>query len=125
MSLVAGIVAVITLYLLLQLLRKADPAVLARGLKIGGGIVSLAVAAFVGLRGQIAVAIPLGLFGAGLLGWAPFSAGLPGLGGWGGSAGPASRVRSAFLDMSLEHRTGRLTGQIIAGEHAGHALDEF
>src|SRR5262245_43903014 len=102
MSLVAGIVAVVTLYLLLQVLRNTNPAVLARGLKIGGGIVCLAVAAFVGVRGELAVAIPLGLFGAGLLGWSPFGAGgfsIPGFNfpGWGSqrSSGQTSRVRSA------------------------------
>src|SRR5512139_3748471 len=100
MSLVAGIVAVATLYLLLQLLRNANPAVLARGLKIGGGIVSLAVAAYVGIRGELPVAIPLALFGAGLLGWSPFGAGGFSIPGWGSqrSSGQTSRVRSGFLD---------------------------
>ena len=71
-TLIAGAVAVILLYSLLQMLRAANPVVLARAIKIGGGVVSLAVAAFVGLRGELAVAIPLGIFGAGLLGWSPF-----------------------------------------------------
>jgi hypothetical protein len=127
MALVAGIVAIITLYLLLQVLRAANPAVLARGIKIGGGIVSLAIAAFVGVRGEFAVAIPLGIFGAGLLGWSPFGAGGFSIPGWGSqrSSGQASRVRSAFLDMTLDHDSGGLNGQIIAGEHAGRSLDEF
>ncbi len=127
MTLVAGIVAVITLYLLLQVLRNANPAVLARGMKIGGGIVTLAIAAFVGVRGEFAVAIPLGIFGAGLLGWSPFGAGGFSIPGWGSkrSSGQASRVRSAFLDMSLDHDSGNLNGQIIAGDHAGRSLDEF
>ena len=125
MALIAGIIAVVTLYLLLQLLRNTSAAVLARGVKIGGGIASLAVAAFVGVRGNLAVAIPLGVFGAGLLGWAPFGGfGVP---GWGSqrSPGQTSRVRSGFLDMTLEHDSGRLSGQIIAGDHAGRSLDEF
>ena len=94
MTLIAGIVAVITLYLALQLLRNTNPAALARGVKIGGGIVSLAVAAFVGARGELAVAIPLGIFGAGLLGWSPFGAGGFSIPGWGSqrSSGQASRV---------------------------------
>lgn len=127
MSLIAGIIAVITLYLLLQVLRKANPAVLARGLKVGGGIVSLAAAAFIGVRGNLAVAIPLGVFGAGLLGWAPFGAGGLGIPGWGSqrSSGQTSRVRSACLDMSLDHDSGNLSGRIIAGEHAGRSLDDF
>jgi len=73
-TLIAGAVAVIVLYLLLQMFRAANPAVLARAVKIVGGVLSLAVAAYTGLRGELAVAIPLGIFGAGLLGWSPIGA---------------------------------------------------
>lgn len=128
-TLIAGAVAVLLLYLLLQMFRAANPAVLARAIKIVGGVVSLAVAAFTGLRGELAVAIPLGIFGAGLLGWSPFgTSGFGSLGGlFGGtrSAGQSSRVRSQFLDMQLDHDSGRLAGQIIAGPNAGRFLDEF
>ena len=72
LTLVAGVIAVLVLYLLLQMFRAANPAALARALKIFGGVVSLVVAAFIGIKGGLAIAIPLGLFGAGLLGWAPF-----------------------------------------------------
>ena len=124
MTLIAGIVAVVTLYLVLQLLRKANPTVVARGVKIGGGIAALGVAAFVGIRGELAVAIPLGIFGAGLLGWSPF--GTPGFfSRTQQSSGQTSRVRSQFLDMVLDHDTGNLNGQIVAGEHQGRSLDEF
>src|SRR2546430_2210249 len=70
-TLIAGVVAVVVLYLLLQMFRAANPAVLARAVRLSGGILSLAVAAYTGLRGELVVAIPLGLFGAGLLGWTP------------------------------------------------------
>jgi DnaJ domain len=128
-TLIAGTVAVIVLYLLLQMFRAANPAVLARAIKIGGGVVSLAVAAFVGLRGELAVAIPLGIFGAGLLGWAPF--GSIGFGGIfsgfnsGRSAGQRSQVRSQFIEMMLDHDTGQLAGRFVAGANVGHSLDEF
>jgi len=133
-TLIAGAVAVFVLYSLLQMFRAANPAVLARAVKIVGGIVALAVAAFTGLRGELAVAIPIGIFGAGLLGWSPFGgSGFNPLGGFGGmfrgsgarSAGQASRVRSQFLDMQLDHDSGELKGQIVAGPSAGHSLDEF
>jgi DnaJ-domain-containing protein 1 len=130
-TLIAGAVAVITLYLLLQMFRSANPAMLARALKIGGGVAALAVAAFTGLKGELAVAIPIGIFGAGLLGWSPFTTtGFGNIGGlFGGGAarspGQASRVRSQFLDMRLDHDSGQLTGQIVAGPHAGRGLDEF
>ena len=131
-TLIAGAVAVILLYSLLQMFRAANPAVLARAVKIGGGVVALAVAAFTGLRGELAVAIPIGIFGAGLLGWSPMGAsGFNYIGGmFGGagarrSAGQASQVRSQFLDMRLDHDSGELSGRIVAGAHAGHSLDEF
>ena len=131
-TLIAGVVAVVLLYSLLQMFRAANPVVLARAIKIGGGIVLLAVAAFTGLRGELAVALPIGIFGAGLLGWSPFGA--SGFGNIGGmfaglsarrSQGQTSRVRSQFLDMTLDHDSGGLGGQIVAGPHAGRSLDEF
>ena len=131
-TLIAGAVAVVVLYSLLQMLRAASPVVLARAIKIGGGVLALAVAAFTGLRGELAVAIPLGIFGAGLLGWSPFgTSGFGSIGGmFGGagarrSSGQASQVRSRFLDMSLDHDSGELNGNVIAGPHAGHSLGEF
>ena len=130
-TLIAGVVAVILLYSLLQMFRAANPVILARVIKIGGGVVALAVAAFTGIKGELAVAIPLGIFGAGLLGWSPFGAsGFSNIGGmFGGgsqrSTGQTSKVRSQFLDMTLDHDSGQLAGQIVAGPHAGHSLDEF
>jgi hypothetical protein len=62
-----------------------------------------------------------------LLGWAPFGNAGFGIPGWGSgkSSGQTSRVRSSCLNMELDHDTGRLTGEIIAGAHAGRSLDEF
>ena len=129
-TLIAGIVAVVVLYLLLQMFRAANPVVLARAIKIAGGVLSLAVAAYTGLRGELAVAIPLGIFGAGLLGWSPFGpGGFSNIGGiFGGtqrSSGQASRVRSQFLEMTLDHDSGELSGRIVDGPNAGRSLDEF
>jgi hypothetical protein len=130
-TLIAGAVAVILLYSLLQMFRAANPVVLARTIKIGGGVVALAVAAFTGIKGELAVAIPLGIFGAGLLGWSPFgTSGFSSIGGLFGSRtkrspGQSSEVRSRFLDMTLDHDSGELAGRIVDGPHAGRALDEF
>jgi hypothetical protein len=131
-TLIAGAVAVIVLYMLLQMFRAANPAVLARAIKIAGGVVALAVAAFTGVKGELAVAIPLGIFGAGLLGWSPFGmpnfpniAGMFGGAGAQRSPGQTSRVRSQFLDMTLDHDSGELDGEILAGPYAGRHLGEF
>ena len=81
----------------------------------------IGLGAFVGLRGNIEAGIGIGLFGLGLLGWSPFGAGLfqravktP---------GQVSRVRSAFLEMELEHDSGAMRGRILAGRHEGVPLD--
>jgi hypothetical protein len=131
-TLIAGVVAVIVLYSLLQMFRAANPVVLARAIKISGGVVALAVAAFTGIRGELAVAIPLGIFGAGLLGWSPFGgSGFGTIGGlFGGASGQrspgrTSRVRSQVFEMTLDHDSGALSGQIVAGPNAGHSLEEF
>ncbi len=127
-TLILGLVAFLFLYLLLQLLRAANPAVLARAIRLAGGIIALAVAAFVGIKGEVAIALPLGIFGATLLGWSPsltsffgklFSTGTQSAGGH------TSQVRSQFLDMILDHDSGRLGGWILVGPDAGRSLDDF
>jgi hypothetical protein len=134
MTLIAGAVAVLVLYLLLQMYREANPAVLARALKIAGGTVALATSIFLALRGQVVGTVLLGLFGAGLLGWSPLGGeagsdkfGILGkiFGAWLRPTGPQSRVRSQYLDMTLDHQSGELQGRIVAGPYAGRALDSF
>jgi len=129
-TLIAGIVAVALLYAALNVIKGADPKWLAKIIRGGGGVLTLAAAAFVGAKGELAVAIPLAVFGAGLLGWSPFGAQLGSA--WGNygpkawkSQGQKSQVRSQFIEMTLDHDTGALDGRIIAGPEAGRVLDEF
>jgi hypothetical protein len=56
------------------------------------------------------------------LGWLPWS--MPGFADrTQKSAGQVSRVRSAFVEMELDHDTGAMRGRILAGRHEGAALD--
>jgi DnaJ domain len=101
---------------------KVNPHTAAIVLKTGGGVGALVIAVFLGLRGRLDVAIPLGLTGLGLLGWLPWS--IPGFGArTQKSSGQVSRVRSAFVEMELEHDTGAMRGRILAGPHEGKSLD--
>jgi hypothetical protein len=105
---------------------KADPKQVARLLRKMGGGLALIFAAFLVFRGEIAVAVPVGLFGFGLLGWGP-----GGGFGWPASfgartqksTGQASQVRTAFLEMQLDHDSGAMHGRILAGRFEGVALD--
>lgn len=129
-TLIAGIVAVALIYAALNIVKGADPKFLARLIKTGGGVVTLAFAAFIGVRGELAVAIPIAIFGAGLLGWSPFGASIGSA--WGNwtagarkSSGQKSEVRSKFIQMTLDHDTGLLEGRLTAGPEAGRMLDDF
>ena len=69
------------------------------------------------------VAIPVGAFGLGLVGW---KSPLPGF-NWLALKFPRriSRVRSAFLEMELDDDTGAMRGWILAGPHDGALLDSL
>ena len=121
-ALIVGLVILLLAFWALNVVSKGDPKLGARLAKAGGGLLALGFAVFLGLRGEIGVAIPLGAFGLGLLGWLPF-----GPAGFFDrtrrSAGQASRVRSAFLEMELDHDSGAMRGRIVAGRLQGADLD--
>ncbi len=123
-TLFIGLLALALILWLLKSFARTDPKYLIRIGRTAGGIVALAGAAFIGSRGQLTIALPLGAAGLGLLGWLPANAM-----GWftGGtkSAGQTSRVRSNFLEVSLDHDTGAMTGTIIEGRLKGTALDKL
>jgi hypothetical protein len=103
---------------------KADPRVLARVLRPAGGILAVAAAAFIGLRGHFEIAVPLGLFGLGLLGWGPFAT--TGLyQRMTKTPGQVSKVRTPFIEMELEHDSGAMRGRVLAGRHEGVALEQL
>jgi hypothetical protein len=103
---------------------SVDPRKLAPVVKFAGGFGALGGAAFLAARGQFSLAVPLGFAGLGLLGWLPRS-----IAGFGArtqkSPGQTSRVRSAFVEMELDHDTGAMRGRILAGRHEGATLDDL
>jgi hypothetical protein len=122
MLLLLGVVVLILLLWAMKAFSKADPKQAARLLRAMGGAAAMIFAGFLALRGEIGPAITLGALGLGLLGWITL---------WPASfrgrtqkaSGQASRVRTAFLDMELDHDSGTMRGRVLAGRHAGAALD--
>lgn len=123
-TLIFGVLVLVAILWAFNVVSKADPRIAARVMKAGGGLISLGLAVFLFLRGELGIAIPLGAFGLGLLGWLPF-----GPAGFGDrtkkSGGEASRVRSAYLEMELDHDTGAMRGTIVAGRHQGVPLERL
>ncbi|MEP7032317.1 MAG: molecular chaperone DnaJ, partial [Pseudolabrys sp.] len=112
-TLIFGILILVIALWVLGVISKVDPKMGARVLKASGGIIALGLAVFLGLRGEIWLAIPLGATGLGLLGWMPF-----GPAGFSArttqSGGKISRVSSAFFEMELDHDSGEMRGRVIA-----------
>jgi hypothetical protein len=122
MPILLGAVVLILLLWAGSAFSKADPKQAARVVRYIGGGAALIASAFLLLRGAIGIAIPLGAVGLGLLGWISL---------WPAnlanrtqkSAGKVSRVRSAFLEMELDHDTGAMRGFVLAGRFEGKSLD--
>ena len=103
---------------------KANSKQSERVLRYVGGGAALLLAGFLLVRGQIAAALSIGLLGLGVLGYVslwPASFG----GRTQKAAGQVSRVRTAFLEMELEHDSGAMRGRVLNGKHQGTTLDEL
>ena len=107
--------------LLVYLFVNADPARLARGLKVTGIVVAVAAVATLAISGRlaailmpVAMLMPLLIRVRSLLDrYRP------------PAAGQTSTVATAFLRMTLDHDTGSMEGTILRGRFAGMRLDEL
>jgi hypothetical protein len=121
MTLLLGIAAVGILWWLLNNFAHTNPAAVAKAIRTVGGIVALGLAALLGLRGRIDMALLVGSAGVWLLGWSGFR--LPGFGGSAPkTSGSVSRVRSAMIEMELDHDSGEMDGSVLAGTFLGRRL---
>jgi len=125
--LLIGLLLLLLLLLYAGRVARMDPKAGARAIRKGGGYGLLGLALGLAFAGRIGAAVPLGLIGAWLLGW-----GLP----LGGSRGPipgntrrtggqASTVRADFIEMTLDHDTGSMDGEVLAGQFAGRKLSDM
>src|SRR3984893_8765571 len=117
-----GAFAVLSGFLLLvYLFVNADPARLARGLKVTGIVVAVAAVATLAISGRlaailmpVAMLMPLLIRVRSLLDrYRP------------PADGQTSTVATAFLRMTLDHDTGSMEGTILRGRFAGMRLDEL
>ena len=121
-ALLLGVIAFLAILWALHVFSKANPRRVAQSLKVGGGFAALAGAVALAATGRFGLAVPVGLAGLALLDWWPI--GPAGFGKrWNKSSGQVSRVRSAFVEMELEHDTGAMRGKILAGPYDGTTLD--
>ncbi|MDB5571944.1 MAG: heat shock protein DnaJ domain protein [Hyphomicrobiales bacterium] len=119
MSLLFGV------YWAIRFFARTPPAAMARLVKSGAGLAAMGLAALLLVRGRWDFAVAVGGVGLWLLGLAAPP-------GWtqqfrkAGSRGPgASRVRSAMVEMELDHDTGSIDGSVLAGPFEGRRLSDL
>jgi hypothetical protein len=120
---IAGLVA---LYLVLAAIKwfgRLSPAAAAKIARGGGGALSVLGALLFALRGRFSIAsllVSLALGAATRNGANPFASAFRPAGG---GAGRTSTVRSATIEMRLDHDSGAMSGVVLAGRFQGRALD--
>lgn len=95
----------------------ANPRRLAAQLKLTGGVLALAGAGLLAVRGGAGYAAPLAMLGAWLI--------------WGGrpftrmrkSNGQTSQVTTDYLEMELDHDSGEIRGRVIRGLFKGRRIE--
>ncbi len=102
---------------------RANPASLAKLLKQAGGLLALAAALGLLLLGRFGAAFVAGAVGFWLLGISGAPSWFRSVGR--GTANQSSRVRSAMIEMELDHETGRMRGLVLAGPDEGKWLDDL
>jgi hypothetical protein len=119
-SVLVGIVALLIVLWLTGKYVKANPSGTTGLLQKAGGILALIAALVITLRGGLALGIPLGVMGLGLLGW---TKGLSFFPGWTVGPSPVSSQRTAFIEVTIDRVSGAMRGRVIAGRRAGADLD--
>lgn len=119
-----GIVLLLSLLLLARGVATADPRVLVKGVRYGGGAAALGLALYLIVSGRWPYAL------------AAVTTALPFVMRWralrdrlkaatGPSQGQRSEVETAMLCMTLDHDTGEMFGTILKGSAAGRSLASF
>lgn len=126
-----GLVVLVVLLLAGRVIVSANPKTLATLVRRTAGVFLLLAGGFLLVTGRWMLAVPVAIFGFGLLTGRRVP--LPGFGGIGGAGlgrgrptpGRTSSVRTVFLDMALDHDTGEMNGRILAGQYDGRLLTDL
>ena len=119
----AGAAVLAVLILLGRAFIGADPRSLVRYVRYLVGGVMIAIGGLFLLARRFELGVPL--IAAGFSALALGRIGPIDLGGSRKSPGAKSQVRSAFLDMELDHDSGELKGRVVGGAYAGRSLDDL
>ncbi len=115
--LLAGILVFTALTLLARWATYAKPADVTQLFYRIGGVALAGFAAFLMLRGQWVLGAPIAVMAISMFRRKPDSVGAD------REQGRGSTVRTAALEMTLDHDTGQIIGRVLAGTYEGRDLD--
>ena len=121
-------ILLLALVVILWVLRKAahvPPAQLAKLVKQGAGLAALAGAGLLMFRGRWDMGLGLGGVGLWLLGMAAAPEWTKSFKKAGTAQSGVSRVRSAMIEMALDHKSGNVEGLVLAGMYEGNRLADL
>lgn len=121
--LVGGIASLGVLLLIARAFVSVDPRNLIRFMRFTVAGVLIAIGAILTLAGRWGFGLALIAFGVSAL--TTGRIGPIDLGGGARSRGSGSTVRTAILEMHLDHDTGDMDGRILRGSQAGRSLSEL
>jgi hypothetical protein len=130
--LIAGIVLLVGVLLILRWFTTADPKTLARGVIWAGVALFVVGVGYLALTGRLQWVFMLA---PALLPWFFRARAAARMAknfsrmqdAWRGQSGTGrtSEVQTKYLRMTLDHDTGGVFGEVIAGPHAGHRLEDM
>lgn len=100
-----------------------NPALLARGLKIGSGVAALGVAGLLSLRGMGLIAMIPAAIGSWLLTGMRLPSTLRNPWTQGPDPSRTSRIVTDTLEMVLDHDTGAMQGRVLTGVFSGRRIE--
>lgn len=119
-----GLLALLLGLMFMRGFARANPAAMARQMRTAGGVASLAFAAVLLVRGSGTYAMPLMMLGL----WLLAGAQSPNWGRWFPSPGQGAQttaIRTAHLEMELDHDTGQMRGRVVKGVFQGREIERM
>jgi hypothetical protein len=123
-NLIAGLFLLYLVLVGIKQFARLSPAIAARLVRQGGGVLGALGALLLLLRGSLGLASLFASVAFGFAGWGKIQNFASGLGARraGSAGGQKSSARSAMFEMRLDHGTGELTGIVLSGPYQGREL---
>ncbi|MFO1116845.1 MAG: DnaJ domain-containing protein [Beijerinckiaceae bacterium] len=122
-QLIIAVAILVLVWYGIRLFARTPPATIAKYVRGAGGVSALGAGLWLLTRGAAPAAAMLGALGAFLLGLSKFPGDFPpGFGFGGARPKQTSRVRSAMIEMELDHESGAMSGSVLAGPLEGRTL---